>query len=106
MISNHFLKKILLAVAILRTRTAHPRGGATPPLRLSTACSSSVATKVSAIAIIHHRIGQYLGDIWMYDFRQLKYTNVIIESDQGEEYAKNMLSRSNHTAVFYRPHNR
>lgn len=55
--------------------------------------------------------GQYLGDIWMHDFRQLRYTKLQIESTlanpslQEAEEVRQLLFRSNHTSVFYKPHN-
>lgn len=47
-----------------------------------------------------HSIGSYLGDVWFFDFQTLQFGQLHI---QGED--KSLLSRSNHTAVFYKPHN-
>jgi hypothetical protein len=46
--------------------------------------------------------GQYLGDVWMYDFRELKYSEV--KFTEGDD--SSLLARSNHTSVFYKAHNR
>jgi hypothetical protein len=50
--------------------------------------------------LTHFHIGSYLGDVWYFDFSTLNFTEVKLE---GEDKA--LLSRSNHTAVFYKPHN-
>jgi hypothetical protein len=44
--------------------------------------------------------GQYLGDVWSFDFQSMAFTDVQLEGDD-----KSLLSRSNHTAVFYKKHN-
>ena len=47
----------------------------------------------------------------MHDFRQLRYTKLQIESTlanpslQEAEEVRQLLFRSNHTSVFYKPHN-
>lgn len=56
--------------------------------------------KVTQFFISSFMLGQYLGDVWEYDFTTMSYTNMNLEGpDMGQ------LSRSNHTAVFYPAHN-
>lgn len=58
--------------------------------------------------------GQYLGDVWVMDFSTLNYTKAEIMGQidpfRQEGYvpkadAQKLLCRSNHTSVFYKPHN-
>ena len=44
-------------------------------------------------------VGSYLGDVWELDFEQMKFTKMTLEGPDV-----NILSRSNHTAVYYAPH--
>lgn len=44
-------------------------------------------------------VGSYLGDVWEFDFESMKFTKMTLE---GPDI--NILSRSNHTAVYYAPH--
>ena len=64
-------------------------------------------------------LGQYLGDIWVFDFKELKYTDVKInpkiEGDlskmtvdqikDSKGHVLQLMKRSNHTSVYYKPHN-
>lgn len=45
-------------------------------------------------------LGQYLGDVWEFDFATMAFSECILEGPD-----KDNLSRSNHTAVFYPEHN-
>lgn len=54
----------------------------------------------SKMFIIGGYQGQYLGDIWEFDFAKCRY---IEHSLEGED--SSLLSRSNHTSIFYEPHN-
>jgi hypothetical protein len=45
-------------------------------------------------------VGTYLGDIWSFDFTTLQYQEMNVEGPD-----KNLLNRSNHTAVYYAKHN-
>ena len=45
-------------------------------------------------------IGQYLGDVWYFDFISQSFVEVQLEGDDRQ-----LLSRSNHTAVYYPTHN-
>ena len=44
-------------------------------------------------------VGSYLGDVWEMDFDQMRFTKMALEGPDV-----NILSRSNHTAVYYAPH--
>lgn len=44
-------------------------------------------------------IGQYLGDVWEFDFSTLSFREVQLE---GLEFDLETLKRSNHTAVFFK----
>jgi len=85
------------------------KDGATHLLKPSTVFLSSADTKVSifeTFCTIENSpklfVGQYLGDVWMYDFRELKYSAVKFTDGDNSS----LLARSNHTSVFYKKHNR
>ena len=100
--------------------TSDPRrGGATLQLPPTITCSLWGATKVSAET---HFSGQYLGDVWAYDFKTLSFSQVRLAPDENSPFfrqqdlqalsyadkvrvAKELMERSNHTSIFYRPHN-
>ena len=44
-------------------------------------------------------LGSYLGDIWEFDFETMKFAKLSLEGPDV-----NAMSRSNHTAVYYAPH--
>ncbi len=44
-------------------------------------------------------VGSYLGDVWEFDFELMKFTKMSLEGPDV-----NILCRSNHTAVYYAPH--
>ncbi|CDW71485.1 kelch repeat [Stylonychia lemnae] len=44
--------------------------------------------------------GSYLGDVWEFDFATLQYTEMRLDTAEPD-----ILSRSNHTAIFYEKHN-
>lgn len=44
-------------------------------------------------------VGSYLGDVWEFDFSTMLFTEMKLEGpDAGS------LNRSNHTAIYYKPH--
>ncbi len=46
-------------------------------------------------------LGSYLGDVWEFDFSTMQFTEMKLEGpDAGN------INRSNHTAIYYGPHDR
>lgn len=48
------------------------------------------------IVISNLEIGQYLDDVWEFDFTTMMYSKISIEGDDKE-----FVSRSNHTSIYY-----
>jgi len=59
--------------------------------------------KVSSIFLMHvttgNDVGSYLGDVWEFDFSTMLFTEMKLE---GPDAAN--INRSNHTAIYYGPH--
>lgn len=45
-------------------------------------------------------LGNYLGDVWQFDFKKLQYNNLLLTGPDDF-----LLSRSNHTAIYFEKHN-